>query len=121
MTFFEEGPQIMKWASCFGLYGLLLDLVSTLSCEALYWPICVESNRLLMDVNGHYLPQVAVLLAAVSSMSLAIPLAVAFKIAFKRWSIASLPIWYLGVQFADAGTANLLLIVRIAIAEVFKI
>ena len=79
-------------------------------CEQ-FVPGCVEGNRHLVDNFGAYLPLKSFFLNGVGILGFFAPLAIALGAAFRRWYIASIPFWYLGIALADQGARNLLLIV----------
>jgi hypothetical protein len=108
-SLFEDSPSTLCFAILFTLYGIGLDMGTTLVCDN--WVFgCHESNRMLVDSTGRYLPLTFLKFNALGIASLIGPLAVFLGLAFKRYSLASLPFWYWGMVFAQAGAKNLVLL-----------
>ena len=110
MKLFEDHPGIVLAAMMFVVYGMLLDMFTTMYCEA-YIPGCFEANPLLVDSLGKYLPLKFWTANAIMILGTWLPLAGLLAIAFRKWAIASIPFWYLGAIFVEQGTKNLLLII----------
>lgn len=110
MKLFEDHPGILLSSIMFVLYGMFLDMATTMYCEA-YVVGCHEANPLLVDAMGKYLPLKFWLANAVMILGTWLPFAAMLAIAFRKWAIASLPFWYLALVFIEQGTKNLLLII----------
>ena len=109
MKLFEDHRRILFYAVALFLAANALDLISSELVQRKV-PFVEEQNPYMRDASGRFSLPKATFVKGLLILIQTFPLTLVLGLAFRSYAIASLPLWYLGIDVFHAAIMNFLLL-----------